>query len=184
VFQTRSINYIKCKDKVHPGTGHEGPEEEQRYSSTPSLTSALDWVWVVNATPRPLTPEKETWYPPYRRLGGLQSRFGRVRKISFPQAFDPRTVQPVAIRYTDYAINYIGNLKVVSEVTMTKRDGGLQLCSIVCPSSWSKQVSRNETHNHLPVHNDHWQSFTHSWWSLQILNWIQWEEKTIVYFKV
>jgi hypothetical protein len=32
----------KGKGKVHPRTGHEGPEGEQEYSSTPSLTSALD----------------------------------------------------------------------------------------------------------------------------------------------
>jgi len=30
------------KDKVHRRTGHESPEEEQRYSSTLSLTLALD----------------------------------------------------------------------------------------------------------------------------------------------
>jgi hypothetical protein len=29
------------KGKVHSGTGHEGPEGGQRYSSTHSLTSAL-----------------------------------------------------------------------------------------------------------------------------------------------
>ena len=28
--------------KVHLRTGHEGPEEEQKYRSTVSLTSALD----------------------------------------------------------------------------------------------------------------------------------------------
>ena len=32
----------KGKGKVHPRTGHEGPEEELRYSSTLSLTSTLD----------------------------------------------------------------------------------------------------------------------------------------------
>jgi hypothetical protein len=32
----------KGKGKVHLRTGHEGPEEDLRYSSTPSLTSALD----------------------------------------------------------------------------------------------------------------------------------------------
>jgi len=36
----------KGKGKVHPRTGHEGPEGEQRYSSTLSLTSALDRGWV------------------------------------------------------------------------------------------------------------------------------------------
>jgi hypothetical protein len=33
---------MKVKDKVHPRTGHEGPEGELRYSSTVSLTSGLD----------------------------------------------------------------------------------------------------------------------------------------------
>ena len=32
----------KGKDNVHRRTGHEGPEGKQRYSSTISLTSALD----------------------------------------------------------------------------------------------------------------------------------------------
>jgi hypothetical protein len=70
--------------KVHPGTGHDGPE-------------ALDVVDCI-------TPGKEAQYPMYRRLGGLQGRSGRVRKISPPTRFDPRTVQPVASRYTDWAI--------------------------------------------------------------------------------
>jgi hypothetical protein len=42
--------------------------------------------------------------PLYRRLGGPQSRSGRVRKISPPPGFDPRTVQPVASRCADWAI--------------------------------------------------------------------------------
>jgi len=42
-------------------------------------------------------------YPLLRRVGGLQRRYGRVSKYSPPLAFDPRTVQPVATRYTDYA---------------------------------------------------------------------------------
>ena len=40
----------------------------------------------------------------YRRLGGSQDRSGRVRKISPPPGFDPRTVQPVASCCTDRAI--------------------------------------------------------------------------------
>jgi len=38
----------------------------------------------------------------YRRLGGPQGLSGQVRKISPPPEFDPRTVQPIASRYTDY----------------------------------------------------------------------------------
>jgi hypothetical protein len=46
-----------------------------------------------------------TRYPLYRRVGGPQGRSGRVQKISPPHGFYPRTVQPVAIRYTDYAVS-------------------------------------------------------------------------------
>ena len=35
--------------------------------------------------------------------GGWVGRSGQVQKISPPPEFDPRTVQPVASRYTDYA---------------------------------------------------------------------------------
>jgi hypothetical protein len=49
-------------------------------------------------------PPGMTRYPLYRRLGRLQGRSGRVRKISPPPGFDPRTVQLVASRYNDYAI--------------------------------------------------------------------------------
>ena len=79
--------------KVHRGS--------KRYSSTLSLTSALDgggWL-----TPRPgrFTPGKDTRYPLYRRMGGPQGRSGRVRKTSPSQGFEPQTVQPIASRYTD-----------------------------------------------------------------------------------
>jgi hypothetical protein len=53
--------------------------------------------------PTTLAPRK-TRYPKYRRLGGPQSRSGQVRKISPPPGLDPRTVQPVASRYTDCSI--------------------------------------------------------------------------------
>ena len=48
-------------------------------------------------------PPGKNRYPLYRRLGGPQGRSGQVRKISPPLGFDPRTVQPVASRYTDCA---------------------------------------------------------------------------------
>ena len=53
--------------------------------------------------PAALPPEK-TRYPLYKRLGGPQGRSGRVRKISPSPGFDSRTPQPVASRYTDWAI--------------------------------------------------------------------------------
>jgi hypothetical protein len=54
-------------------------------------------------TPAALPPGK-TRYPLYKRLGGPHGRSGRVRKISPPPGVEPRTFQPVAIRYTDWAI--------------------------------------------------------------------------------
>jgi hypothetical protein len=49
-------------------------------------------------------PPRMTRYPLYRSLGKPQGRSGRVLKISPPTGSDPRTVQPVASRYTDCAI--------------------------------------------------------------------------------
>jgi len=57
------------KGKRRPITGHESPEVEYRYSSTLSLTSALDAVGVQRHAPTALHPAK-TWYPLYRWLGG------------------------------------------------------------------------------------------------------------------
>jgi hypothetical protein len=43
-------------------------------------------------------------YPLYRRLDGSQDRFGRVRNILPMSGFDPRIVQSVASRCTDWAV--------------------------------------------------------------------------------
>jgi len=57
--------------------------------------------WVVNATPRPLYPRERPdahctggWVGPRAGLDGRG-------KPHPPLGFDPRTVQPVASRYTD-----------------------------------------------------------------------------------
>ena len=49
-------------------------------------------------------PPGMTQYPLYRRLGGPRGRSGRLRKISPPPEFNPRTTQPVASRYTVWAL--------------------------------------------------------------------------------
>ena len=51
-----------------------------------------------------ILPPGKIRYPSYRRLGGPQGRSGRVQKNSPPPGFDPRRVQPVVSRYTDWAI--------------------------------------------------------------------------------
>ena len=68
-----------------------------------SLTAALEGGEGSASRPgRSLLPGK-TRYPFYRRLGGLQERFGEVRKILPPPGFDTRTLQHVASHFTDYA---------------------------------------------------------------------------------
>ena len=59
--------------------------------------------WVVNSTPRPPYPREINPVPTIRRLGGPHGRSWRVRKISLPPEFHPRTFQTVASRYTDCA---------------------------------------------------------------------------------
>jgi hypothetical protein len=49
-------------------------------------------------------PPVKSRYPLYARLDGSKNRSERVRKIWPPPEFDPRTNNPVAIRYTDRAI--------------------------------------------------------------------------------
>ena len=93
----------KQRRKVHPTTGPEGPDGEYKHSSTLPLTSALDGVGGQRHGPAALRPEM-TRYPLYRRLGGPWVRSGREGKILPEQGFDPRTVQPVASRYTVFAI--------------------------------------------------------------------------------
>ena len=101
VLIVRNLN--PGKGKVISRTVYEGPEGKKRYRSTLSLTSAVDVVGGQRHTPAALPPGK-TRYPLYRRLGEPQSRSGRVRKMSPPSGLDPRTFQPVANRYTDWAI--------------------------------------------------------------------------------
>ena len=138
-FKHRSLlaYCAKGKFKVHPRTGHEGTDGEQRYSCTLSLTSALDGVGGQRYTPTDLPPGKNR-YPLYRRLGGPQGRSGRVREISPPPGFDPRTVQPVASRYTDGAIpaqfEYQECCGSVLEL------GGSNFVTVLCMVDMSKEL--------------------------------------------
>jgi hypothetical protein len=49
----------KGKGTVHPRTGHEDPKGDYRYSSTLSLTSALDGGWWSKPQPGRFTPGKD-----------------------------------------------------------------------------------------------------------------------------
>jgi hypothetical protein len=67
------------------------------------MTSALEGDELSAACPGRTLPPGKTRYPLYRRLGGPQGQSGQALKISPPPGFDPRTVQPVVTRCTDWA---------------------------------------------------------------------------------
>ena len=77
------------------------------------MTTALEGGEGSASRPGRYLPLGKTLYPLYRRLGGPQGRSGQVRKISPPTRFDPRTVQPVASRYTDSTTRPTPNVKRV-----------------------------------------------------------------------
>ena len=90
---------------MHPCTGTEslyrpyGPEGELY----PFMTTALEGVEGSASRPGRSLPPEKTRYPLSSRLGGPQGRSGQVREKSPPPGFDPRTVQPIANHYTNYA---------------------------------------------------------------------------------
>jgi hypothetical protein len=65
LIKKQHFRYLRVKVKVHPITCHEGPEGERRYSSTLSLTSALDGAGdqrhAPTAFPRERDPVSVIW---------------------------------------------------------------------------------------------------------------------------
>jgi hypothetical protein len=85
--------------------------------------------WVVSTIPQPLYPPgKETRYPLYRRLGGPQGRFGRVRKISLPTGI--RSSDRPSCSESLYRLNYPGPPKIDVHKPISSR-----LCSILTKSA-------------------------------------------------
>ena len=83
------------------------------------MTTALEGGEGSASHPGHSSSPGKTRYPLYRRMGGPQGRSGQVRKISSPPEFDPRTVQPVASRYTDYATRPTVAFRVVMNLRNT-----------------------------------------------------------------
>jgi len=94
------------------------------------------WEWVVSATPRPLYPRKDTWYPVCRRLRGPQDPSGRVRKVSLTPGFDPRTVD--ALPFITVQTRRCRTL----HCACTGWSGYVATCGGATWSSWIKRRSR------------------------------------------
>jgi hypothetical protein len=81
VLEKNIAEESKVKGKLHPGTGHEDPEGEWMYSSTPSLTSALDGVGGQSHASAALSPGK-TRYALYRGYAGRRAGLDGCGKSS------------------------------------------------------------------------------------------------------
>jgi hypothetical protein len=86
------------KGKFHPRTGHVGPEGEYRYSSTVSLTSALDSGKWLTPCPGHFTTGNDRVPFIYEAVWAPGPTW-TCAENSPPPGFDPRTVQPVAKLY-------------------------------------------------------------------------------------
>jgi hypothetical protein len=84
-------------------SGHKGPKEKQMYSSTFSLTSALDGVGGQRHAQTDLPPGKYP-EPIVQEAGWAPEPVWTGAEYSLPPGSDPRTVQPVASRYIGWAI--------------------------------------------------------------------------------
>ena len=113
---------------------------------------------MVTSTPRPVYPREL-----YRRLGGLQGKSGRARKISLPPGFDPRTWYRLRMRIISQLCIFRGIvLKPNGPATLDPISLRL-MCTIlelrmvfrtywICTSRYSKRTQSISNHlytNHL-----------------------------------
>ena len=89
---------VKCS-LVYPRKGREGSEMGSRYSLS-FCNLGASWGWVVNATPQPQLPlerDRRGWVGSRAGLDGCGKSWARP-------GLDPRTIEPVASRCTEYSI--------------------------------------------------------------------------------
>ena len=111
---------------------------------------------MVSTTPRPLYPRERPGTHCTGGWVGPQGRSGRVRKISPPPGFDPRTVQPVASRYTDCAIPTRRHLNLSTPTHILSLRSSFLLSTFVSVSII-----------HVLYHN-HYHRPADVWWASQV----------------
>jgi hypothetical protein len=87
-------------------------------STTLSSTPALDASGWIMPRPGRFTPGKDP-VPTVMRLCRPQGRSGRVRKISSPTGFAPRTVQPVGTELSRPMLCRVNNIKHIIQKCYT-----------------------------------------------------------------
>jgi hypothetical protein len=90
-----------------------------------------------------------TRYPLYRRLGGPQGRSGRVRKTSPQPGFHPRTVQPVASRYTELSQLPVAVCTDIFDLSLSMRcymsaTNGVDVRPPSCSVSYCQRINRKK----------------------------------------
>jgi len=133
----------KGKGKVHPRTGLQGPEMEWRYSSTFFFNFGARWVWVVNATPRPLYP-RERPGTHCMRLTRPHRRSGRVRKFSTPTGI--RSPYHPACSESLYRLSCPGALNQENVTTIIQQ----KIC-VISPHTMCHITINNVCH--ITIHN-------------------------------
>ena len=124
------------------------------------MTTALEGVEGSALRPGRSLPPGKTQYPFYRRLGEPRGRSGQVRKISPPPGFDPRTVQPGASRYTNYATRLthiitrcsIICISVLSPSTPPRTDLVQGQCGLRTSAVYSTLNTYKNTHQRITVY--------------------------------
>jgi hypothetical protein len=101
------ITYVKVKI-THPYvTCHDWHRGGSRRTALLMLNLGARWGWVINTTLRPLYPRERATVPIVQEAGwtsGPVCMDKEKRKYPAPPGFQPRTVQPVPSRYTEYTI--------------------------------------------------------------------------------
>jgi hypothetical protein len=100
---SKSCYLFKVKGKFHPRTGHEDIDRKVIYSCGLAITSVLDTRgWLMPRSGR-FNSRNDPVPILLEALRATGTTWAGAEKLAVP-GFEPRTVQPIAIRYTDYAI--------------------------------------------------------------------------------
>ena len=113
VFQRNGQVHLNWRGSVHSTAGSRGVRiSEQTMDGPCSEAQCKSSGYPLQSAISPSLPlphitmcnhVSNGLYWLYRRLCGPQGWSGQVRKISPPPGLDPRTVQPIASHYSDYA---------------------------------------------------------------------------------